>query len=273
MAKGHIIIGQVKHCLPVVILTVIALSPVLGQDSITYNHYTRILSVENRDTTDIFDSVIVDDPALFVPGEIAMFYQVKGLQVYPPGHPSEGEVNRGVGNPNTGKYTLIRVYDVDLQDSAVIFSTYLPAMGPPGPGEVNQLITVPILERLDVDTTITCQPWDSAKGTGGVVALIVKSKISLNSNIDVSRRGFTGGDTTLFGGDCSKVTGAFHLEQDRDSSGRKGESAVPSSYPYKRGREQAANGGGGGNGKYAGGAGGGNRGGGGIGGYPLLLKG
>ena len=133
MAKGHIIIGQVKHCLPVVILTVIALSPVLGQDSITYNHYTRILSVENRDTTDIFDSVIVDDPALFVPGEIAMFYQVKGLQVYPPGHPSEGEVNRGVGNPNTGKYTLIRVYDVDLQDSAVIFSTYLPAMGPPGP--------------------------------------------------------------------------------------------------------------------------------------------
>jgi hypothetical protein len=268
MAKGHIINGQVKHCLPAVILAVIALSPALGQDTTVYNQYSRVISVENRDTTDIFDSVIVEQPNLFVPGGIAMFYQVKGLQVYPPGHPSEGEVNRSVGNPNTGMYTLIRVYDVDSQDSAVIFSTYLPKMSPPGPGEVNQLITVPVLEQLDVDSTITCQPWDSAKGTGGVVALIVKSKISLHSNVDVSGRGFAGGDTTIFSGDCSKVTGAFHLEQDRDSSGRKGESAVPSNYPYMRGREQAANGGGGGNGKYAGGAGGGNRGGGGNGGYP-----
>ncbi len=267
MAKGHIIKVLVKYYLPVIILTILTLSPAIGQDTIV-NQYTRILSVENKDTTDIFDSVIVDDPSLFASGDIVMFYQVKGLQIYPPGHPNEGKINRGVGNPNTGIYSLIRVYDVDIPGKAVIFSTYLPKMGSPQPGEVNQLITVPVFDQLDVDKTITCQAWDSAAGTGGIVAIMAGSKIILNSDIDVSGKGFIGGDTTLFGGDCSKVTGSFHFENDRDSSGRKGEGAVLSNYSYKRGRQWLANAGGGGNGKYAGGAGGGNRGGGGTGGYP-----
>ncbi len=257
----------IRYCLPVIVLALPSLNPVFGQDTIV-NRYTRILSVENRDTTDIFDSVIVDSASLFHQGDIAMFYQVKGLQVYPPGHPNEGKVNRGVGNPNTGIYTLIRVYDVDIPGKAVIFSTYLPKMNPPGPGEVNQLIRVPIFDRLVVNQTITCPAWDSAAGTGGVVAMIAKSKITLDSNIDVSGKGFAGGDTTLFGGDCSKVTGSFHFENDRDSSGRKGEGAALSTYDYRRGRQLMANAGGGGNGKFAGGAGGGNRGGGGTGGYP-----
>ncbi len=257
-----------KYYLTAIILVVLSLSTAYGQDTITVNEYTRILSVENKDTTDIFDSVIVNYPSLFNPGDIAMFYQVKGLEIYPPGHPNEGTVNRGVGNPNTGIYTLIRVYDVDILDSAVIFSTYLPEMKAPKPGEVNQLITVPVVDHFDTNKTITCDPWDSVKGTGGVVAIIAGSKITLNYDIDVSGKGFSGGDTTLFGGDCSKVTGSYHLESDRDSSGRKGESAIPSSYPYLRGSWQVANGGGGGNGKFAGGAGGGNRGGGGTGGFP-----
>ncbi len=266
-SKGHIIKVLIKYYLPAIILVVLSLSPALGQDTIV-NQYTRILSVENKDTTDIFDSVIVSDPSLFNPGDIAMFYQVKGLQIYPPGHPNEGKINRGVGNPNTGIYTLIRVYDVDTTGDAVIFATYLPKMSPPNPGEVNQLITVPFDDQFSTTKTITCEAWDSAKGIGGVVVIIAGSKITLNGDIDVSGKGFIGGDTTLFGGDCSKVIGGFHFENDRDSSGRKGESAVLSDYTYVRGRQLMANGGGGGNGKFAGGAGGGNRGGGGTGGYP-----
>ncbi len=268
MAKGYIIRVLIKYYLPVTILVHLYLSPARGQDSIVVNKYTRILSVENKDTTDFLDSVIVADPLFFVPGDIAMFYQVKGFEIYPPGHPNEGKINRGVGNPNTGVYALIRVYDVDDQDSAVIFSTYLPKMKDPLPGEVNQLITVPLVDQWDVDKTITCEPWDSTAGTGGVVAMIAGSKITLNSNIDVSGKGFAGGDTTLFGGDCSKVTGSFHFEADRDSSGRKGEGAALATYPYRRGRQYFTNAGGGGNGKFAGGGGGGNRGGGGLGGYP-----
>jgi gliding motility-associated-like protein len=268
MTKGQIIKGLAKYLIAAIHLLAFALSIAHGQDTITVNAYTRVISVENRDTTDIFDSVIVDDPSLFVPGDIAMFYQIKGLEIYPPGHPNEGEVNRGVGNPNTGIYTLIRVYDVDIPGQAVIFSTYLPKMKPPEPGEVNQLITVPLYETLDTNKVITCEPWDSVKGTGGVVAIIAQSKIRLNDNIDVSGKGFAGGDTTLFGGDCTEVTGSFHLEQDRDSSGRKGEGAVLSTYTYRRGRQLLTNAGGGGNGKFAGGGGGGNRGGGGTGGYP-----
>lgn len=248
------------------VMVALSLTSSFGQDTIV-NHCSRILSVENKDTTDIFDSVIVDSASLFNPGDIAMFYQVKGLEIYPPGHPNEGKVNRGVGNPNTGIYTLIRVYDVD--GNAVIFSTYLPKMKSPNPGEVNQLITLPPIEdQFSTSKTITCEPWDSAQGTGGVVAILAGSKITLNGDIDVSGKGFFGGDTTLFGGDCSKVTGSFHFENDRDSSGRKGEGAALSNYSYKRGRQQLANAGGGGNGKFAGGAGGGNRGGGGTGGYP-----
>jgi gliding motility-associated-like protein len=266
MAKGHIIKVLIKYHLPAIILVVLSLSPALGQDTI--NHYTRVISVENKDTTDIFDSVIVSDPSLFQSGDIAMFYQVKGFQIYPPGHPNEGEIDRAGGNPNTGIYTLIRVFDVDIPDSAVIFSTYLPKMSTPNPGEKNQLIKVLVRDQLDVDKTITCPAWNSDSGTGGVVAIIARSKIALNSDIDVSGKGFAGGDTTLFGGDCSKVTGAFHFENDRDSSGRKGEGAVLSNYPYRRGRQLMSNAGGGGNGKFAGGGGGGNLGGGGLGGYP-----
>ncbi len=263
----HIIKVLIKYYLPAIILAVLSFSSAFGQDTIV-NQYTRILSVENKDTTDIFDSVIVSDPTLFSSGDIAMFYQVKGLEVYPPGHPNEGKINRGVGNPNTGIYTLIRVYDVDIPDSAVIFSTYLPKMKAPNSGEVNQLITVPLEDEFSTTKTITCRPWDSDTGTGGVVAIIAGSKITLNSDIDVSGKGFTGGDTTLFGGDCTKVTGGFHFESDRDSSGRKGEGAVLSTYNFARGRQLYANAGGGGNGKFAGGAGGGNRGGGGTGGFP-----
>ena len=267
-SKEHIIKVLIKYYLPAIILVVLYLSPSLGQDTITVNQYTSILSVENKDTTDIFDSVIVNDPSYFNPGDIAMFYQVKGFEVYAPGHPNEGKINRGVGNPNTGIYTLIRVYDVDILDSAVIFATYLPKMKAPLPGEVNQLITVPARDQLDYDKTITCKAWDADSGIGGVVAMIAGSKITLNNNIDVSGKGFKGGDTTLFGGDCSKVIGGFHFENDRDSSGRKGEGAVLSDYVYKRGKRPVANAGGGGNAKYAGGAGGGNRGGGGTGGWP-----
>ena len=198
-SKEHIIKVLIKYYLPAIILVVLYLSPAFGQDTIV-NQYTRILSVENKDTTDIFDSVIVNNPSLFNPGDIAMFYQVKGLEIYAPGHPNEGKVNRGVGNPNTGIYTLIRVYDVDIPGKAVIFSTYLPKMKAPNPGEVNQLITVPSDDQFSTTRTITCLPWDSAEGTGGVVAIIAGSKITLNSDIDVSGKGFIGGDTTLFGG-------------------------------------------------------------------------
>jgi len=266
-SKEHIIKVLIKYYLPAVILVVLTLSPALGQDTITVNEYSRILSVENRDTTDIFDSVIVDSASLFIPGSIAMFYQTKGFEIYPPGHPSEGKISRLGGN-NSGIYTLIRVYDVDIPGKAVIFSTYLPKMQPPNPGEVNRLINVPLVDEFETNKIITCEPWDSVKGTGGVVAIIARSKITLNNDIDVSGKGFIGGDTTLFGGDCSKVTGSFHFEQDRDSSGRKGEGAALSNYNYARGRQQLANAGGGGNGKFAGGGGGGNRGGGGTGGYP-----
>ncbi len=267
-ASRFIIKDRIKYYLPAIVLTMFFLSPSYGQNDTIINQYTRIISVENKDTTDIFDSVIVSNPSPFQKGDIAMFYQVKGLPVYPPEHSREGEVDRGAGYLNTGIYTLIRVYDVIKPDSAVIFATYLPKMSPPNPGEVNQLITVPYSDKLIVDKIITCQPWDSDSGTGGVVALIAGSKITLNSNIDVSGKGFAGGDTTLFGGDCIKVTGSFHLESDRDSSGRKGEGAVLSNYSYARGRQFLANAGGGGNGKFAGGGGGGNRGGGGLGGYP-----
>ena len=80
MAKGQIIKVLIKYYLPATILVLLCLSPAHGQDTIV-NKYTPILSVENKDTTDFVDSVIVADPSYFSPGDIAMFYQVKGYCV------------------------------------------------------------------------------------------------------------------------------------------------------------------------------------------------
>lgn len=255
------------------------------------NEYAKVVNVFNKDTTDV-DSVEIDSQ-IFKSGDTALFIVMKGADVYThanaAGFPEFWGQVRSIRN--TGIYNILLVYKIT--GNYVIFTTRLRKLNPFKAGEIAQMVKVSGGEDVYlVDEPLTCAPWDPITGTGGVFALIAGRKIILNSVIDVSGKGFRGGnpDTTLqkvpsvdfFTGQCSEAVDSFYTEAAVDSAGRKGESFAYDSFPYTRGMMYTAlTGGGGGNGKYSGGGGGGNWGTGGQGGrqsascipYPIPLGG
>ncbi|MDR1172641.1 MAG: gliding motility-associated C-terminal domain-containing protein [Bacteroidales bacterium] len=134
--------------------------------------------------------------------------------------------------------------------------------------ELVQMVRVPSYKNATVaqGNTLTCQGWNWAAGTGGVLALMVDETLSLNGNIDVSGLGFNGGKayTTAYTGLCSFNAGDGTDKADypgtSNLAGYKGEGAVLKSYfeANPKGYGKAWNGGGGGNGKWSGGGGGAN---------------
>ena len=235
----------------------------------TINDYARVTEVFNVITTNV-DSVRVADMSVFEPLDTALFIVMKGVEVYVPEDPvSPG--NWGIikdPDQNIGVYNILLVDTVI--DDIVIFTTSLR----------EDLRTIKTIEDIqlvkvrggkdvyEVNEPLTCDPWDPVTGTGGVFALIAGRKIVLNSTINVTEKGFTGGnpDTNLkkvlsvdyYKGSCSEAVDSFYRESAVDSSGRRGESIVYTDFQYSRGLFSITNGGGGGNGKYSGGGGGGN---------------
>ena len=130
-----------------------------------------------------------------------------------------------------------------------------------------QLVRVPEYASASV-CYLSCLPWNGS--VGGVLALDVQGELTLDGNIDVSGRGFRGGNveqntiTWVFG-----ETQYFYPPQSRLAAA-KGEGIVliPTNQSFGRGR--AGNGGGGGNAHNAGGGGGGNGGNGGNGGLEIV---
>ncbi len=131
-----------------------------------------------------------------------------------------------------------------------------------------QLVRVPEYDSATV-CALTCLPWNGS--VGGVLALDVRGQLTLSSDIDVSGRGFRGGnveqDNTI-----AWVFGEtqYTYPPQPTLAAAKGEGIVmiPTGYSYGRGR--AGNGGGGGNAHNAGGGGGANAGAGGDGGLEIV---
>ena len=234
------------------------------------NEYTKILSVQNADTTDV-DSVEVIDPGIFFEGDTVLFIVMKGAEYNSPLNTSIWESWGYIQDiNNTGIYNILLVNKIS--NGYIIFTTRLRRLSTKKPGEVYQLVKVRGGQSVyEVNEPHTCKPWDPFDGTGGVFALIAGRKIVLNDIIDVTGKGFLGGDPNdpsidYFEGNCSEAVDSFYTEAASDSSGRKGESFVYDGFPLTRGMFYNLTGGGGGNGKYSGGGGGGNYGTGGNGG-------
>ena len=143
-----------------------------------------------------------------------------------------------------------------------------------------QLIKVPYYNSANVVSTLTCEPWDSTSKTGGVLVFVVGGTLSLNANIDVTGKGFRGGESIMWNGVCAdSENNAFYYSNTSNAAGGKGEGianyifgvSVPIFPDYARGRGAAFTGGGGGNGRYSGGGGGAGWGGGGRGGNQSAL--
>lgn len=215
------------------------------------------------------DTVKVVDLSVFTTGDTVMIYQAKGAvaDTFPATFPHLfGEVS-GSEVRNAGNYEIILVYDVNIAESLVIFS----------PGLIQdydefglvQLIKVPSYKSASVDGELTCKAWEDS--LGGVLALIVSDTLFLNSNIDVSGKGFRGAAPYQSNGTCASTDSAkygFHYFSISDtvSAGFKGEGIANSDTAYIKGLGRWSNAGGGGNARFSGGGGGANYGKGGYGG-------
>lgn len=257
----------------------VGLLPILAQKNISgvVNRYARVTSFGT-------DYVIVSDDgpnagqiAGFEKGDTILLIQMKGVRVYVAEGVSYGTLEGVVGLP--GQHEFLIVESVDEPTKTITFrndishTTY-------STDEYLQIVYVPSFNEAVINSNLTCEPWDSTKKTGGVLALIADRTLVLNDSITVTGKGFLGGATAPGIGICAQSDpdmSQYAYSALTDSAGFKGEgpvsrgyvssSYVPPIYPlFGKGKGNNLSSGGGGDGRLSGGGGGGNYGGGGTGG-------
>ncbi len=240
------------------------------------NQYARVTSIGA-------DFVVIDDETQFdqfAVGDTVLLMQMKGVLIFVLEDNSYGSGDTFFGEP--GKHEFLTILLTEDATNTIVFRNNIINTTFDVQGDV-QLIKVPSYNYAKVDATLTCQPWDSTTKTGGVLAAIIGRTISVNASIDVTGKGFKGGEPVLGKGICSEVSSdwkKYSYPANTDSAGNKGEGLAirakvgsapyPGIYPeYAKGKGANYNGGGGGNGKFSGGGGGANYGQGGTGGLEL----
>ncbi len=206
------------------------------------------------------NKINVEDASSFNSGDTVLLIQMKGAVIDSSNTSSFGNLTnyKNAGNyefnivkSKTGnivelKNSLLRQYDIPW-------------------GKV-QLIRVPYYNDLTISNMLTCLPWDGSKG--GVLAFNVKDSITMAADMDVSGKGFTGGNSpntgtaTLY---CAR--NEYNYPKGTVDAAEKGESITTIGANILWGKGAPANAGGGGLGHNSGGGGGGNAGAGGLGGY------
>ncbi len=221
------------------------------------NSYIKVNSVVNQENFNA-DSVIVDGiPAAFSNGDTVLIIQMNGAEFGESGALQVSNIN------NAGKYEFIIVNSIN--GSTVTFNSVLARDY--DNGQAIQMVKVSTHENMVLSGDgYTVPEWDGQ--TGGVFALMVHDTLFMNGTIDVSGKGFRGGDPSLdnFIDNCVDAPSLYYTSNADDSAGLKGEGPVLEGYNKMRGIGRVLNGGGGGNGKFSGGGGGGNYGSGGSGG-------
>ncbi len=244
-----------KKTLPVFLLFCFTCIHAFSRDTVI-NKYAAVLE------KDLCNNILlVDDAIDFNAGDTVLMIQMKGAIIDTTNTASFGNVldYRGAGNyelniikgKNGNNLTL--TYPVrrrfDIPDGKV------------------QIIRVPHYQNYTINDLHTCLPWNGS--TGGVFIIDVANTLTMNAGIDVSTKGFRGGQPLrLTQYLCNKPDYFYPAD---NSGGNKAEGVSVISNGKMYGRGALANGGGGGNDHNAGGGGGANGGNGGNGGdqYPL----
>ena len=248
------------NILSLLLLALLGGAEAFGQTIINDNVINNYASVEMMYTYESGDrdSVVVADASAFSKDDIVMLYQPKGFLI----DSSTGDWGTVGVSADIGEYAFL-VID-QIEGNTIIFNNSTD-FGSTKDYTVSQLIRVAVYDSAYLNGTVTAPAWDSASGTGGVVAMYVKGRLQLGADIDVSGKGFRGAvpnpaDTYSGGcyGDDIRFRQRNYPVSAFDTAGLKGEGAVASNALYARGKGRVMNGGGGGNASYAGGGGGGN---------------
>jgi len=207
--------------------------------------------------------VIVDDATGFAANDTVMVMQMNGVGINA-GAALEGNYQNTIGTP--GKYEIIIVSTVNTGTRRIDFTRVL--LNAYDPAAKVQLVKVRTYRDAVVNTQLSCQQWDSASVTGGVLVFMVKGVLTLNENINVSGAGFRGGIVSQGSGSCQRSDDTISWESYSIGSyaaGYKGEgiafetaTGLPLNPGFMKGKGANMTGGGGGNGRYSGGGGGAN---------------
>mgnify|MGYP001223038861 FL=1 len=230
--------------------------------------------------------VIVSDPAQaaqFSPNDYVLLIQMQGVGIQTVQGSYGENVQSVFGTP--GGYEFLVVQSVNIVTGRIDFTrnTYVSINGYSTNSNL-QLIRIPFYKSPEVASTVTCQPWDPSTGTGGVVAFLAGGKLTLNADIDVTGRGFSGAQGSAGIGECVFTNESANNHDSYplswNNAGLKGEGISVHDYTgallypnHAKGQGRNFSGGGGGNGRYSGGGGGSNRGKGGDGGLEKYIPG
>ena len=227
----------------------------------TYHKVTAINTVTN--------ALTVSSVLGLSPGQRVLIIQMKGATINSTNSTSFGNMTsiNDAGNYELNAICGISGNDVLLQSQMI--RSYNET------GSV-QLVTFPQYTSVTVTDTLRASPWSNSTGTGGVIALRATDTIYLNSGVNATGAGFSGGvlmnyPTPTY--DCIWSVDVTNYPLSVPPSpniyytgGKKGEGIAEFIINSEYGRGKQANGGGGGNNHNTGGAGGANYGAGGNGG-------
>jgi gliding motility-associated-like protein len=229
--------------------------PVINSISGIINNYTPVISLDVCK-----NKITVEDATSFQVGDTVLMIQMKGAVIDSTNSASFGTIT---DYRNSGNYEFN--YIKAIAGNTIEFSNSLTRQYDLPGGKV-QLIRVPYYQNVNITSALTCLPWDGSKG--GVLVLNVSDSIILNSDIDVSGKGFRGGiDPFSNPSSFNCYESQYYYPANPDLASGKGEGIADISASKSFGRGAIANGGGGGNSHNAGGGGGSNASVGGFGGY------
>ena len=212
------------------------------------NNYTAVYSINPCNNT-----LTTGDNVDFNPGDTVLLIQMKGATIDSNNNEGFGYIY-GYNNAGNFEFNIIK----SKSGNVIEFKNKLLYQYNPLLGRV-QLIRVPYFDSFISTDTLTCAPWDGTKG--GVLVINVANTLTLNAPVDVSRKGFRGGDIgTGFG--CNNAVWAATS----GIGGTKGEGIADYFTGSEAGGARLANGGGGAFSANSGAGGGGNFGVGGLGG-------
>jgi hypothetical protein len=187
-----------------------------------------------------------------------MIVQMKGASINTSNTSAFGDVT---AMNEAGNYEIGTICNIK-SDSVFLFHTLLNTYTPLT-GKV-QLVQFAEYLSANVVDTVKAMPWDSVKGTGGVIAIYANNTIFLNAPVYADSSGYRGGIFLNHSGACNLITPAgTGFAYDASAAGAqngayKGEgiSNVPAALDGAKGAP--ANGGGGGNNHNNSGGGGAN---------------
>ncbi|MDN3657170.1 PKD domain-containing protein [Ferruginibacter paludis] len=215
-------------------------------DSLIINTYTPVIAFNPCE-----NKITVEDASTFNIGDTVLMIQMKGALIDTSNTAAFGNITN-FKNAGNYEYNYVKSKSGNIIElTNVLLRQYdLPD------GRV-QLVRVPYYKSITFSSPLTCLPWDGKKG--GVLVFNVKDTIKLNSDIDVSGKGFKGGREENFNTastNCSQND--FYYMLGNVFGAAKGEGIAEVSTEKSAGKGKLANGGGGGNDHNAGGGGGSN---------------